>query len=256
MISPKHCPHCFKRIPLRKRLRTRCPFCTKAFRRRSGIKERSLIGLWLEDRSTAFWFFIIAVVLVISSIAMQLAGSPDLLNFIDRRPVWFVLSVFYAAMFLSVIGRIYFPLLLNAPGILRRERAVILQYRSLTAWGLIVGLLLAVLVVGWNDAWLRLPGTVYLLFVPVALMWAYQALTLTEDDYEDERVWSFLHELGVHDRLEHRHHAYFVLVGLPLSALVFGYFLAHPWLAHAIQGSQESGILAMIAEAAHRVTGR
>jgi hypothetical protein len=251
-MSPKRCPHCFKKVPIRKRLQTKCPHCLQPFRRRSGRKDRGVVGLWLEDRTTAFWFLVLLLLFVIAAIALQVFGRPDLLDFIDAHWFWFGVTLLYAAMILSIVGRIYFPLLLGAPSIMRRERSVIRQYRSLTTAGFIVGIPFAVLIVGVRDVWLRLPGTIFLMTVPVTLLWAYQALTLTEEEYEDERVWSFLHELGAQDRLEHRHHAYLVLFVLPLSALLFFYFLNHPVIAHAIMRSQESGILAMLRDAWHR----
>ncbi len=253
MISPKRCPHCHKKISLRKRFKPRCPHCFKLTRRRSGIQDRSLIGQWLEDRNATFWFFVLLAVLVILAMIMQLFGQPDLLHFIDQRTFWFIVTVYYAAMFASIISRIYFPLLLDAPKILRRERETIRHYRNLTTWGLLLGVLLAILCVGINDVWTRLPGTIFLILVPPALFWSYQALTLTDVEYEDQRVWSFLQELGAQDRLEHRHHALFVLIGLPLSALMFYFFTTHPVLARMLQESSESGILAMLADAWHRV---
>jgi hypothetical protein len=251
-MAPQRCPHCFKKVPLRKRLRTKCPYCFKAFRRRSGLDERGAIGLWLEDRTTTFWFLVLLLLFVIAAIALQVFGQPDLLNFIDERTFWFIVTLLYAAMLLSVVGRIYFPLLLGAPRILRRERTVIRHYRNLTTAGLIIGVPFAALIVGIHEVWRRLPGTIFLMTVPLALLWAYQALTLTEEEYEDERVWSFLQELGAQDRLEHRHHAYFVLFALPLSALLFLYFMNHPVISSAIMRSQESGILAMLRDAWHR----
>ena len=256
MLSPGRCPHCLRKIPFRKRFKSRCPHCFKVTRRRSGIQDRGLLGSWLEDRSTSFWFFMLMVVLVILGVAMQVLGQPDLIRFIDQRTFWFVVTVFYAAMFAATMGRMYFPLLLGAPKILRREREVIRHYRNLTTWGLIIGVPLAILCVGFDEVWTRLPATVYLMLMPVAIFWAYQGLTLTETDYEDERVWSYLQELGAQDRLEHRHQSYFVLIGLPLSALMFYYFTVHPVLAHMIQESSESGILAMLSEAYHRARGR
>lgn len=256
MMSPKHCPHCLKKTPLRKRFNARCSFCFKLFRRRSGLQDRSTFGLFLEDRSTGFWFFLLLVMLILAAIIMQISGQPDLLRFIDNRTFWFIVSIYYAALILSVIGRIFFPLLLGAPKILRRERAVIRQYRSLTITGAVLGLLFAMLIVGLKSFWLRLPAVVYLLTVPIAILWAFQALTLTEEDYEDQRVWSFLHELGAQDRLEHRHHAYLVLVGLPLSALGFYFFLTHPYIAHLLQESEQFGIISMLKELWSRTGGR
>ena len=190
------------------------------------------------------------------SMISQAFGNAELLNFIDRRPIWFALSILYMAMFAAVIGHIYVPLLLNAPKILRRERVVIKQYRKMTFVGLLLGVPLALAFSGF-DGWARMfPGTVFLFFVPVTLLWAYQALTLTEEDYEDERVWSFLHEIGAPDRLEHRHNGYFSMIGLPLAALLFYYFMTHPWLARAIQESERSGLIAMLRQLWHRTTGR
>lgn len=256
MISPKHCPHCSKRIPWRKRLKPRCPFCFKTYRRRSGIKERGIVALYLEDRSIAFWFLHLLVLTVLLSVILQVTGHPMLIRFMDARPVWSLISVVWAAMYAVIIGRIYVPLLLGAPKIMRRERVTILHYKKLTAIGLIVGIPFALLFLGTRYTWERFPGLVFLLFVPVTLLWAYQALTLTDQDYEDERTWSYLQELGAQDRLEHRHYAYFALVGLPFAALLLYYFLLHPWLARTIMESCESGIIAMLIELYHRTTGR
>jgi hypothetical protein len=256
MISPRHCPHCQKRIPFKKRLRARCPFCFRPFRRRSGRQDRTLIGLWLEDRSTAFWYFIFLSVFVIVALVIQAFGNADLLNFIDRRPIWFLLSIFWIALFAGIIGRIYVPLLLGAPKILRRERAVIRQYRQMTATGLVLGIPLALAFTGF-DGWAKMfPGTVFLFFVPVCLLWAYQGMAITQDDYEDERTWSFLHEIGVPDRLEHRHNSFFTMIGLPLAGLLYYYFMTHPWLAKAIQRSEASGLIAMLRQIWQRTTGR
>ena len=256
MISPKHCPHCLKRIPWRKRLKSRCPFCFKAFRRTSGLQERGVIAHFLEDRSIVFWFVQILIVTVLLAIILQVTGHPTLIRFMDARPVWFAISIYWAALYATLIGRMHVPLLLGAPKILRRERAVIRQYKRLTTVGILIGIPFALLFVGTRYTWERFPGLVFLLFVPVSLMWAYQALTLTAEDYEDERVWSYLQELGAQDRLEHRHNAYFVLVGLPLAGLLFYYFMNHPWLARAIKESAESGIIAMLIELWHRIKGQ
>ena len=256
MISAKHCPHCLKRIPLRKRLRARCPFCFRPFRRRSDNIERTAFGLWLEDRSTIFWFFVLLTIWMLYALISQALGNADLLNFIDRRPIWFMLSILWMAMFAAVIGRMFVPLLLGAPKILRKERTTIKQYRSMTIIGLLFGFPLVLAFVGF-DGWQRaFPATAFLFFVPLTLFWSFQALTLTEQDYEDERVWSFLHEIGAPDRLEHRHHGFFAMVGLPLSGLLFYYFLSHPWLARAIKESGESGLIAMLRQLWLRTTGR
>ena len=256
MISPKHCPHCLKRIPWRKRLKPKCPFCFKPYRRRSGIQERGVVAHYLEDRGIAFWFCQILVFTVLLAIILQITGHPTLIRFIDARPVWSVISIYWAALYFSLIGRMNVPLLLGAPKILRRERATIRQYKKLTVVGILVGIPFALLFVGTRYTWERFPGLVFLLFVPVSLLWAYQGLTLTEEDYEDERVWSYLQELGAQDRLEHRHNAYFVLIGLPLAGLLFYYFMTHPWLARSLKESAESGIIAMLVELWHRMRGQ
>jgi len=255
MISPKHCPHCLKRIPWRKRLKPKCPFCLKAYRRRSGIQERGVVAHYLEDRGIAFWFCQLLVFTVLLAIILQITGHPTLIRFMDARPVWFVISVYWAALYASLISRMHVPLLLGAPKILRRERATIRQYKKLTVVGILVGIPFALLFVGTRYTWERFPGLVFLLLVPVSLLWAYQALTLTEEDYEDERVWSYLQELGAQDRLEHRHNAYFVLIGLPLAGLLFYHFMTHPWLARSLKESTESGIIAMLIELWRRMRG-
>ncbi|MCX6601819.1 MAG: hypothetical protein NT025_09725 [bacterium] len=215
-----------------------------------------MIAHFLEDRSIVFWFVQILIVTVLLAIILQVTGHPTLIRFMDARPVWFAISIYWAALYATLVGRMHVPLLLGAPKILRRERAVIRQYKRLTTVGILIGIPFALLFVGTRYTWERFPGLVFLLFVPVSLMWAYQALTLTAEDYEDERVWSYLQELGAQDRLEHRHNAYFVLVGLPLAALLFYYFMNHPWLARAINESAESGIIAMLIELWHRIKGQ
>ncbi|MBI5060216.1 hypothetical protein HZB60_10600 [candidate division KSB1 bacterium] len=252
-MSPKRCIHCQKPIPLRKRFSRRCPFCFKAFRRRSGISERGTAGQWMEDRGKSFWFLLLSAVLVIGGAMGQILGQPDLINFIDARPVWFFVSVFWLAMFASVIGRIFFPLLLGAPTILRKERHMIRQYKTLTAIGFVLGVVLAVLMIGADRLWQVFPGTAFLVTVPIALMWGYLALVLQEGDYDDDRVWSFLSEIGASDRLEHRQNGYFALIGLPLAGLLFFYFMTHPWMAWAIRNST---LLAMFRELWRRATDR
>ncbi len=209
--------------------------------------------MWLEDRGKMFWFFTLTVLLVVSGTISQIAGNGDLINFIDARPVWFFISVFWLAMFASMISRIYFPLLLGAPPIIRKERLMIRQYRIMTFFGLIVGAGLCILLIGAEHLWAVFPGTVLLLTVPVAVMWGYLALVLNDTDYEDDRTWSFLSELGAGDRLEHRHHGFFVLVGVPLAGLIYYYFVTHPWLAWAIK---DSTVLAMFRELWRRAKER
>jgi hypothetical protein len=258
-MSPKRCPHCLKRVPFRKRFRKNCPHCFKAFRRRSGMPERSLIGQWLEDRNTTFWVYILVIFFGLLAMIMQVSGNPDLLWFIDNHLIWFALSIGYLAMFARTIGQIFFPLMLNAPRIMRRERPAIKQYRTLTTVGLILGIPFAfvfirLMSVGVKSLWMVFPGTVLLFTLPTVLMWAYHALTLTEEDYEDERVVSFLQEVGAADRLEHRHNAYFVLFGVPLSIAVFYFFLVHPYIANMLKESSDSGLIAMFLELYHRTT--
>src|SRR5512142_2620755 len=113
-MAPKRCPHCLKRIPLKKRFRKSCPFCFKAYRRRSGIAERSLIGQWLEDRNATFWIYVLVIFFGLLAMIMQAFGNAELLWFIDVHPIWFAISICYLAMFCATIGRIYFPLMLNA----------------------------------------------------------------------------------------------------------------------------------------------
>ncbi len=250
-MSPKRCIHCKKPVPLRKRFGKRCPHCFQPFRRASGLKERSTIGLWLEDRGKMFWFFALTVILILGGGIAQISGNGDLVRFIDARPFWFFVSVFWLAMFASLISRIYFPLLLNAPTIIRKERLMIRQYKSLTATGLVIGVVLVLLMIGPDRLWQVFPGTVFLLTIPVALMWGYLAMVLTETDYEDDRTWSFLSELGAGDRLEHRHQGLFTLIGIPLAGLLFYYFMTHPWLAWAIRNST---LLTMFRELWKRAT--
>jgi hypothetical protein len=251
-MATAYCPHCLKKIPILKRLKKSCPFCFKPFRRRSGAQDRSLIGQWLEDRTSIFWFLLFLLMTLLAAMIMQLSGYPDLLRFIDSRSFWYVVTLIYASIFASIVGRIYYPLLWGAPKILRRERIAIRQYRILTSVGLIIGVPFAMLFTGVRDVWSRFPATVYLITVPVAILWAYHALTLSEEEYEDERFWTFMQEMGAQDRLEHRHNAYFVLVGLPIAALIFYYFSTHHWLYRMLKESTESGIISMFRELYHR----
>jgi hypothetical protein len=257
-MSPKRCPHCLKAIPIRKRFRKNCPHCFKAFRRRSGNTERSLIGQWLEDRNTTFWVYMFVVIFGLLAMVMQASGNPDLLWFIDNHVIWFAISIYYLAMIASVMSRIYFPLMLNAPRIMRRERAAIKQYRTLTTTGLILGVPFAYIFLRYamsvRGVWRVFPGLIFLYLLPTVVMWAFHALTLTEDDYEDERVWTFLQEVGAADRLEHRHNAYFVMFGVPLCFVVFYFFLVHPYIANLLKESTESGIIAMFMELWHRTS--
>jgi hypothetical protein len=110
--------------------------------------------------------------------------------------------------------------------------------------------------VGTREFWASFPAVAFLFMLPVGVLWAYHALTLTEEDYDDERTSSFLHEIGASDRLEHRHHAFFVLVGIPLCGLAFYYHLQHPFLARMIQESAESGMIAMFVELWRRTKGQ
>jgi hypothetical protein len=217
------------------------------------MSERGVVGQWLEDRGKTFWFFLLTVVLVMGGALGQIWGHPDLINFIDERPVWFFISVFWLAMYAGVVGRIYFPLLLGAPTILRKERPMIRQFKLLTAVGFVVGIGLVIMMIGMDRSFEVFPGTVFLVTVPIALMWAYLGLLLRDDDYEDDRVWSYLAEIGAADRMEFRQNGYFAMFGLPIAGLIFYYFMTHPWLAWAIRNSQ---LLAMFRELWRRATDR
>jgi hypothetical protein len=222
-------------------------------RRRSGMSERGTVGQWLEDRGNVFWFFLLLTISVIYAMIAQLSGSPSLLNFIDEHTIWFAITLYYLAIFLSIIGRIYFPLMLGAPKILRKERHMVSQFKLLTAIGLALGPLLAIALVGTRDFFRSFPATAFLITIPVTLMWAYLALVLNENDYEDERVWSYLAEIGAGERLEFRQHGYFVLIGLPLAALLFYYFMQNKWIAYSIRNSV---LIEMFRELWHRATTR
>ena len=233
----KSCPHCFKRIPLRKLYAAKCPYCFKIIRQRSGDQDRTVVGLWLEDRGTTFWFFIMLLVHVMAAMIGQVMKKPDLLKFIDAHPVWFLISIFYVAGFASIISRIYFPLMLGAPRILRRERQMVKQYKWLTAVGLVLGPPLAFAAMGTRNLFPMFPATVFLGLLPVAVMWAYLAIALHEDDYEDERVWSYLAELGAAERLEHRHHGIILLSTLPVAGVIFYFFMNNLWIAYNMRNS-------------------
>jgi hypothetical protein len=252
-MSPKRCPHCFKKVPLRKRFGKRCPHCFQPFRRHSGMADRGTVGQFLEDRSASFWFFIMVVVLVLGGMIAQLTGHSSLIKFVQDRPYWFLLSLGYASMIISVAAHMYFPLLIGAPKILRRERAEIRQYKQLTTVGLILGLPFSMLFTGVGGVFSMFPATAFLMFIPLILMWAFQAMTVSEASYEDERVWSYYQELGVMDRFEHKHYGYMVMIALPLCALLYYYFLTHPWLARAIMDSYDNGLIRMMIDSWHRV---
>lgn len=233
----KSCPHCFKRIPLRKIYKTKCPFCFKPLRQRSSVKERSIVGLWLEDRGTTFWFVIMVIIHVISAMILSINGDASLLNFIDKHWIWFGLSMIYVAGFASICSRIYFPLLLGAPSIIRKERRLITHYKQLTTVGLLLGPVLSYLAIGSRNLFHMFPVTVFMGLLPVAIMWAYLALTLTEQDYDDERIWSFLTELGASERLDHRHHGFMVMGTIPVAFIVFYFFVNNLWIAYSMRNS-------------------
>ena len=249
----KRCPHCLQKIQFKKWFAKKCPHCDRTLRRASDINDRTEFGAYFEDRSASFWFLWLLILLALTAITMQIAGNADLLTLMDHHPFWFVVAVWWLSIFGALIGRMYVPLLLGAPKIMRRERKTISYYKTLTTVGLILGLPFAMMFVGWRNLFYAFPGVAFLVTVPVSLMWSYMALTLTDDDYEDERTWSYLSELGAQDRLEHRHHAYMVLVGLPIAGLIFYYFLVHPWLYWAVKNS---AIIAMIKELYFRATGK
>jgi hypothetical protein len=81
------------------------------------------------------------------------------------------------------------------------------------------------------------PATVFIGLLPAAIMWAYLALALHEDDYEDERIWSYLAELGAAERLEHRHHGMMLLWTLPLAGVIFYFFVNNLWIAWSMRNS-------------------
>lgn len=200
-----------------------------------------------------FWFFLLTAILIIGGAVGQIIGAPDLINFVDARPVWFFISVFWLSMFAAEIGKIYFPLLLGAPGILRKERWIIRQYKIMTGVGFFIGIILVLIFLGKDRAFEAFPGLVILLTLPIAMMWAYLALVLTEKDYEDDRTWSYLAELGAADRLEHRHHGMITMIAVPLCGLLYYYFLTHPWLAWMLKNS---ALLAMFKELWRRARDR
>lgn len=247
----KRCPNCLKKIPFKKRFGRKCPHCERTFRRRSEGPKRGMIGVWLEDRDTFFWFFLLTILTVLLALFAQVFGNPDLIDFIDEHTIWFFITMYYTAMLATIIGRIYVPLMLGAPRIIRRERVMIKQYRILTAVGLGIGVLLCLGIIGPRFLLRMFPGTVFLLTVPVALMWGYLALVLTESDYEDARTWSFLAEIGAGERLEHRQHGYMTMITLPITGLVFYYLSKNPFLFWWIKNSI---LLALFRELWHRAT--
>ncbi|MCL4305358.1 hypothetical protein KJZ99_05545 [bacterium] len=253
MISKKLCPHCLKVISFKHRFKRKCPHCFRELRRHSE-QQRTLLGTWFEDRGKWWWFFILLVLFVVGAMVGQLAGRhSDLLNFISGHPIMFVLTLVYLAAFCSIISRIYFPLMIGAPRILRRERPQVRSYKIFTAVGIGLGLLLSIAVVGTRDYFVLLPASVLLFTLPIALMWAYLALVLQEPDYEDERVWSYLTELGAADRLDHRHRGYYVLVMVPVAALIFYWMMQNQWIYHWFS---DSVLVSMFRELYMRATGR
>jgi hypothetical protein len=207
--------------------------------------------MWLEDRGWIFWIFILTVIHVIAAMIAQVNGHADLLNFISEHPYWFAASLFYAAEFLSVVSRIYFPLMLNAPRIYRKERAIINHYKVLTAIGLALGPVLSFSILGTNNLFTIFPVTVFLGFLPLAIMWAYLALVLNENDYEDERTWSFLAELGASERLEHRHHGFILMGTIPVALFIFYLLMNNLWI---IFNMKHSILISMFKELWNRAT--
>lgn len=253
MTSKKLCPHCLKVIPFKHRLKTKCPHCFRPLRRRSE-GERGTFLLWLEDRGKWWWFFILLVISVVGAMVGQLAGRhSSFLNFISEHPVMFALTLYYLSAFASIISRIYVPLMLGAPRILRRERPQIKQYKILTAVGVGLGLVLSIVVVGADQYFVLFPVSALLFTLPITLMWAYLALVLQEPDYEDERVWSFLTEIGAGERLDHRHNGYIALVMLPVAALLFYWMMRNQWLYYWFA---DSTLVSMFFELYNRATGR
>ena len=253
MTSKKLCPHCQHVIPWKDRLKSKCPHCFRPLRRKSE-SERSTFVLWLEDRGKWWWFYMLLVICVVGAMVGQLAGRhSSFLNFISGHPIMFGLSLYYLAAFASIISRIYVPLMLGAPRILRRERQQITQYKIFTAVGMALGLGLDFVLIGANQFFVMFPLTVLLFTLPIAILWAYLALVLVETDYDDERVWSFLTEIGAGERLDHRHHGYYVLVMVPISALIFYWMMQNQWIYYWFADSQ---LIAMFNELINRATGR
>ncbi len=141
----------------------------------------------------------------------------------------------------------------GAPRILRRERQQITQYKIFTAVGMALGLGLDFVLIGANQFFVMFPLTVLLFTLPIAILWAYLALVLVETDYDDERVWSFLTEIGAGERLDHRHHGYYVLVMVPVSALIFYWMMQNQWIYYWFA---DSTLIAMFNELINRATGR
>lgn len=253
MTSKKLCPHCLKVIPWKHRLKARCPHCFRVLRRHSEGDRNTLVS-WFEDRGKWWWFFILLIISIIGAMIGQLVlRSPSFLNFIGGHPIMFALTLYYLSSFASIISRIYVPLMLGAPKILRRERQQVRQYKILTAVGIGLGIIFSLALVGPRDYFTMFPGSMLLLTLPIALMWAYIALVLQEPDYEDERVWAYLTEIGAADRLDHRHNGYYVLIGLPLAALLFYWMMQNQWIYHWLSDSQ---LLSMFRELYMRATGR
>lgn len=253
MTSKKLCPHCIKVIPFRHRFKQKCPHCLRPLRRRSE-GERGTVVLWLEDRGKLWWMFVLLVICVIGAMIGQMAGRhSSFLNFISGHPIMFLLSLYYLAAFASIISRMYVPLMLGAPKILRRERQQISQYKIFTAVGIVLGLGLSLIVIGPGQYFVMFPASVFLFTLPIALLWAYLALVLQEPDYEDERVWSYLTELGAGDRLDHRHNGYLVLVMVPLAALLFYWMTQNQWIYYWFS---DSTLVSMFKELYMRATGR
>ncbi|MBK8130713.1 MAG: hypothetical protein IPK53_18035 [bacterium] len=127
------------------------------------------------------------------------------------------------------------------------------QYKVLTGVGMVLGVIFSVVVIGPGQYFVMFPASVFLFTIPIAIMWAYLALVLQEPDYEDERVWSFLTEIGGGDRLDHRQNGYYVLIGVPLAALIFYWGMQNQWIYHWLSNSQ---LLGMFRELYLRTTGR
>jgi hypothetical protein len=253
MTSKKLCPHCLKVIPFKHRLKSKCPHCFRPIRRKSE-GERSTFVLWLEDRGKYWWMFVLLVISVIGAMIGQMAGRhSSFLNFISSHPIMFLLSLYYLGAFASLIVRMYIPLMLGAPRILRRERPQIRQYKIFTAIGMVLGLALSLFVVGADQYFQLFPASVLLFTIPIAIMWAYLALVLQEPDYEDERVWSYLTELGAGDRLDHRHNGYLVLIMVPIAGLIFYWMEQNQWIYYWFS---DSTLVSMFKELYMRATGR
>ena len=76
-------------------------------------------------------------------------------------------------------------------------------------------------------------------------------LALSEEEFEDQRVWSFLTELGCGERMEFRYRSYGALIGIPLAAALFYLIMTHPSFSQAIKDQMD-----LIKDIAYKSTHR